>query len=136
MLWVSREEWDDLLERVEALKIHHRDLAEVKAGIGHLMNLMEKIMVNTDALVTAAARAKKDSADLLAALTSIRNSNKDLAAQLQAVKDQLAALPVDTSAQEAAIAGVVADLNKMADDTEAAVAANPAVQDMPPAPTA
>lgn len=89
-------------------------------------------MIDTKALVDAAARAKKDNADLLAVLTAVRNQNNAASAALEVVKAQLAALPVDTTAQEAAIAAVVTDLNKMADDTEAAVADNPAVPNMPP----
>lgn len=96
---------------------------------------LETIMIDTSALVAAAQRAKKDSADVLAVLTSVRNQNIASAAALEVVKAQLAAMPVDTAAQEAAIAGVVDDLTKIAQDSEDAVAANPAVPDMPPAPT-
>jgi septal ring factor EnvC (AmiA/AmiB activator) len=111
-------------------------IARVEHDVKTILRVLEKLMINTDALVTAAKRAQKDNADLLAVLKNTRDNGKELAAKLQAAIDQLAALPADTSAQEAAIASVVADLNKMADDTEAAVQDNPAVPDLPPAPPA
>lgn len=96
----------------------------------------EKIMLDTQALVAVAARLKKDNTDIIAMLLAGRDANVTLAAKLKEVQDQLAALPGDTSAQEAVIASVVADLTQQAVDTETAVAANPAVPDLPPAPSA
>jgi septal ring factor EnvC (AmiA/AmiB activator) len=137
-----QEDYDDDTEELLAALVIGQEhisqrLARLERGSDSaIMRALEKIMIDTAALVAAAQRAQKDSTDILAVLKSTRDSNKDLAAKLQSALDQLKALPADTSAQEAVIAGVVADLNKVADDTEAAVNANPTVPDLPPAPPA
>jgi len=122
---------------ISNLHLHIEPAPEVLARLDEIATKLdltkEDIMIDTTALVGAAQRVKQDNADLLAVLKTVRDSNVTIAATLKDVQAQLAASSGDTSAQEAAIAGVVTDLTKVADDTEAAVKANPGVPDLPPA---
>lgn len=101
---------------------------------GYVRRVLEKIMINTEALVASIERVKADDVLIIAALRQSRDNAAELAVKLQKAIDDLAALPGDTAAVEAVLASAVADLNKIAEDTETAVAGNPAVPDLPPTP--
>ncbi len=99
-----------------------------------IINNQEKIMatqtVNTDALVAIAARLKADDDAALALLQTIRDQNVALAAQLAALP------PATDPAAQAIIDAAVSQLTDTATAVETAVAANPAVANLPPAPAA
>lgn len=110
-----------------------RRLRAVEYKLDLILRKLETIMINTEALVAAAQRVTKGNADLLAVFIIVRDLSVANAAALAVVRAELAAIPANTAAAEAAIAAVEANLTKVAEDTEAAVAANKQVPDMPPA---
>jgi hypothetical protein len=96
----------------------------------------EIIMLDTTKLLAVVARLKAVDTAALAALTAMRDQNKQAAAKLADLWQQLADLKAgaDTTAVQTAIDAVADDLSKVADDVEAGVKDNTAVPDMPPAP--
>jgi hypothetical protein len=102
--------------------------------LGVITKLMERLMFDNTKLLASVARLEADDTAAIAALAALRDSNKQVAAQLADVSAQLAALKAggDTAAVQAAVDAIADMLNADADAVEAAVAANPATPNLPP----
>lgn len=104
--------------------------------LGCITERLEIIMVDQTKLLAAVARLEAGNTVALATLAQLRDSNQAAAAQITALTQQLAAIPADTTAIEASLNDLADRLNKDAAAVEAAVQANPAVGNLPPAPPA
>jgi 2-phospho-L-lactate guanylyltransferase (CobY/MobA/RfbA family) len=101
--------------------------------LADILNVQRSLLVNTQALNDAVSRLQAADTQMLTTLQGVRDTNKQLAVDLEAVRAQLAAIPGDTAAAESAIADAVTKLNDQASQLESAVQQNPNVPDMPPA---
>lgn len=85
-------------------------------------------MIDVTALQAVAARLQASDTAALAALQALKDQNTLLAAQL-------AAIPVQDPATQAAINDVVTSLTSTADTVDKAVAANPQTPNLTPSPS-
>lgn len=102
------------------------------AQLGRIQDGISTIMVDQSKLLAAIARLQAADAKSIEMLTALRDSNKAAAAQIAALSDQLASVP-NTDAIQTSLDGLADQLNNEASAVEAAVQANSAVPNLPPA---
>lgn len=107
--------------------------ANLAYELGRITEGLDKIMIDQTKLLAAVARLEAGNTVALATLTQLRDSNQAAAAQIAALTKQIAAIPADTTAIEASLSELADRLNNDAAAVEAAVQANPAVDNLPPA---
>lgn len=130
--------------RIEFHHYHHPGnvvppwAVDLNEKLDRILDNLEIIMFDQTKILAVVARLEADDTAAVAALTALRDQNKQVSAQLADVSQQLADLKAggDTAAVQTAIDAIADRLGATADAVEAGVASNPAVTDMPPAPAA
>lgn len=106
--------------------------ANLTYQLGCITDALDLIMIDQTKVLAAVARLEAGNTAAIETLKQLRDSSKATAAQLDALTKQLADVPADTTAIETSLSALADRLNADADAIEKAVAANPAVPDLPP----